>query len=440
MFAGLVLALGENLTLASAGTPISEPRQDELSQKTFPRSSLREKQFRSNDRVISGKGKKPQTITRKSENNILGIAWAREGILSGLLLALILVTLGFDYISTNSSTQNITSIITGSFFHGGSAGGNSSLALLFFTSWIIIGLVLILEVVNSHKGANTLFFTLTIYVLSILIGFLFIAWHAGNLSGIIRSPSSEFSQILNQVKGYENTFSTFVFFSVFLLLIFGWFSVDKWPQKFASLPGKILSPIVVGLTIIAMVFLNIRAIRADIVFKAADSYIRAASWPTAIRLFSRSIELAPKEDYYYLFLAKAYFEYSKTLPDEASRLAVLKKAELDMEKAQGLNPLNTDHTANLARLYSTWSELIEDPKEQTAKAQQASNYYEQAVNLSPNNSRILGEWAFILFSQLNQQDQAYQLIKRALAIDPKYDWLHGLLGEFYFQLAEITAG
>jgi tetratricopeptide (TPR) repeat protein len=441
IFAGLLLALGDNLAIiGNVDAHETTIKLEEQSRQTHLRSNSRDKQTRPNERSASGKRKKQQSATKKNQTDLLGAAWVREGFLSGLLLALILATIGFDYISIDSGNQNIVSIIKASFFQGGSTDGNNSLALLFISSWIIIGLVLMLEVVNSQIDAKPPYLTLNIFALSITVAFVFIAWHAGALSGIVRTLSSEYTQILKQVFGYENTFTTYVIFSVSLLIVYGWLSVVKWPQKFASLPAKILSPIIIVLTIVAMVFLNMRAIRADIVFKAADSYIRAGSWPTAIKLYSKSIELAPKEDYYFLFLAKAYFEYSKSLPDEASRIELLGKAEKDMLRAQGLNPLNTDHTANLARLYSTWSELIDDPAEQTAKAQQASDYYAQAVNLSPNNSRLLGEWAFSLFSQLEQHDEAYRIIKRALTIDPKYDWLHGLLGEYYFNLAESLPG
>jgi tetratricopeptide (TPR) repeat protein len=395
-----------------------------------------EKPNRSKERSATGKRRKQLTQTRKNQVGSVGASWIHEGVLSGLLLGLILATLGFDFISSSSDTQTVFSILNNSFSHGGSSGDNNSLAFIFYSCWIIIGLVMILEIVNDVVGSKTLYLSLIIFILSLSVGFIFIFWHAGNLSGIIRNPSSEMIQILKQVKAYEFTIISFVIYSLILLILFGWISVEKWPEKFASLTVKILSPIVFCVIIFAIGSLNIRAIEADIVFKAADSYIRASSWQTAINLFNRSIELAPKEDFYYLFLAKAYFEYAKTLPEESSRVDVLEKAEKDMLKAQAINPLNTDHTANLARLYSTWSELINDPAEQTSKALQASNYYKQAVELSPNNSRILGEWAFTLFSQLDQSDEAYRIIKHALTIDPKYDWLHGLLGEYYFKLAE----
>jgi len=437
VFTGLILALGDKIFVnEKAENRGSAERSAAQIEHPYPQVKTQTTDINPMERSTSGKRKKQPTITRKNNHSLLGLQWVREGMKSGLLLALILATIGFDYISTDGATQNIVSIIRNSFLHGGSSGVNNSLALLFIISWIIIGLVLTLEIINSGIATKIPHLSFIIYALSISVGFLFIAWHAGGLSGIIRSPSLEFTQILKQVNGYENTFTFFVVFSVLLLMIYGWFSVERWPQKLGSLQAKILAPLVVGLTIFSMFFMNIRAIHADIVFKAADSYIRAGSWPTAIQLYNRSIELAPKEDFYYLYLAKAYFEYSKTLSDEASRVELLKKAEKDMLRAQYLNPLNTDHTANLARLFSTWSELVTDPAEQIDKAQKASNLYEQAVNLSPNNSRLLGEWAFVLFSQLNQPEEAYRIIKRALVTDPKYDWLHGLLGEYYFKLAE----
>jgi tetratricopeptide (TPR) repeat protein len=146
--------------------------------------------------------------------------------------------------------------------------------------------------------------------------------------------------------------------------------------------------------------------------------------------------LSPSEDYYYLFLARAALENARSLNDKQTRDVFISRAEKDMLRAQSLNPLNTDHTANLARLYSVWAELTEDPQSRRKMIEQASSFYASAVNLSPNNSRLWGEWALLLFSQVNDFDAAEDKIAQAISLDPNYDWTHSLAGEFYFQKAE----
>lgn len=439
IFTGVILAMGEVIFADQRAILATNGASETNTNQSLPSNLFGSKPIRTRDRNTgnrnTGNIKNQSTASRSKQESVLDLPWFREGILSAILLALILATLGFDYISIEGASKNFISNLT-IFFSIGSSGGNQSPSIIFMTCWIIIGLVFILEIKKSWKDARGSSLALLIYLLSIFLGFLFFFWLSASLSSIVRNPSSDYAQILIQVKRYENTYLSFVLYSFLIIVGFGWFSVKNWPQKFASLPAKILSPIFIGLVIFPIILMNIRVIQADIIFKAADSYVRAGSWPNAIKLYGRSIELAPREDFYYLYLAKAYFEYAKTIPDETSRNQVLERAESDMLRAQALNPLNTDHTANLARLFSTWAELIDNPEMKTAKAEKASSYYEQALSLSPNNSRLLGEWAFTLFSQLNQTEKAYEVIKQALAIDPKYDWLHGILGELYFKLAE----
>lgn len=434
IFTGVILAMGEVLFADQRATLATHGVFETNTNQSLPSNLLGSKSNRTRDRN-TGNRKNQSTVNKSKQESVLDLPWFREGILSAILLAVILATLGFDYISIEGASKNFLSNLT-IFFSTGSSGVNQSPSIIFMTCWIVIGLVFILEIKKSWKDARGSSLALLVYLLSIFLGFLFFFWLSASLSSIVRNPSSDYGQILIQVKRYENTYLSFVLYSFLIIVGFGWFSVKNWPQKFASLPVKILSPILIGLVIFPIILMNIRVIQADIIFKAADSYVRAGSWPNAIKLYGRSIELAPREDFYYLYLAKAYFEYAKTLPDETSRNQVLERAESDMLRAQALNPLNTDHTANLARLFSTWAELIDNPEMQTAKAEKASSYYEQALSLSPNNSRLMGEWAFILFSQLDQNQKAYEVLKHALAIDPKYDWLHGILGELYFKLAE----
>jgi hypothetical protein len=48
-------------------------------------------------------------------------------------------------------------------------------------------------------------------------------------------------------------------------------------------------------------------------------------------------------------------EYARTLENPEDRDRLISQAARDLRKAQAINPLNPDHTANLARLHSLWA-------------------------------------------------------------------------------------
>jgi tetratricopeptide (TPR) repeat protein len=178
---------------------------------------------------------------------------------------------------------------------------------------------------------------------------------------------------------------------------------------------------------------NLQVIQADIAFKLADSFTSNGQWPVAIAIYDRANELAPAEDYYYLFLGRAYLEEARTITDTSQRDQLIVQAESDLKKAQSLNPLNTDHTANLARLYSLWASLTTDATLKQQRAQTSSDYFQKAVTLSPQNSRLWDEWALLYMNIMNQPNVALQRLNHSLEIDPSYDWTYALLADYYVQ-------
>ncbi len=160
-------------------------------------------------------------------------------------------------------------------------------------------------------------------------------------------------------------------------------------------------------------------------------FAKPNTWPVAIAIYNRANELAPNEDYYYLFLGRAYLEYAKTISDPVESDAIITKAAQDLRKAQAINPLNTDHTANLARLYSLWASSSQDDQIRLERAQISEGYFARAVILSPNNARLWDEWAMLYLNILDAPDKAFDRLQQALKVDAKYDWTHALLGDYY---------
>jgi tetratricopeptide (TPR) repeat protein len=272
--------------------------------------------------------------------------------------------------------------------------------------------------------------------LSMFLFLIFLWVQASSLAIISQNSPRNIDEVLEQVMNYEAVYLRFVITILFLLVFCAIFLVDKWPEvsftKVGILAGIPLVIVALGLGF----YTNQRIIQADIAFKAADSFTTPGYWPAAITIYHRALELSPKEDYYYLFLARAYLEYAKTMENNAQRLQLIQQAERDMLNAQRINPLNTDHTANLARIHSTWAEYAEDQDDKAYHTARASEYYDAATRLSPFNARLWGEWALLLFSQMADFNQAKTRLDKALEIDPTYEWLYSLQGEFYFRQAE----
>ncbi len=76
-------------------------------------------------------------------------------------------------------------------------------------------------------------------------------------------------------------------------------------------------------------------------------------------------------------------EYARTITDENDRENLIATSVERFGNRSEINPLNTDHTANLARLYSLWSSMTEDNEKKLERARKAIIYFSRAVVLSP---------------------------------------------------------
>jgi tetratricopeptide (TPR) repeat protein len=95
-------------------------------------------------------------------------------------------------------------------------------------------------------------------------------------------------------------------------------------------------------------------------------------------------------------------------------------AEEGLLQAQTINPLNTDHTANLARLYTRWYAADPDSGQSASRLEAADGYYHDALDLSPQNSIIRNEYARLAFELKKNCDQTLALYEESLTVDPYY--------------------
>lgn len=192
---------------------------------------------------------------------------------------------------------------------------------------------------------------------------------------------------------------------------------------------------------------NMRVIQADMIYKRGRFYDNEATrtqslenWDSAIAIYQDAIRRAPSEDFYYLFLGRAYLERSTLEPDPVVQAELLQEAEERLKVAQEINPLNTDHTANLARLNTRWISFSTDEDEKRSHTKTAESYYQGALGLSPQNSVIRNEYARLAYSLLGDCEQAIDIYEQSAEIDPYFiDTFFGL-SEVYIACADRVEG
>jgi tetratricopeptide (TPR) repeat protein len=254
----------------------------------------------------------------------------------------------------------------------------------------------------------------------------------------IQATVASLSDLLKQASAVANGLALYYVFVLLLLLAIAGALLrgvslpsNFWRRRY----GWLYPLLVVGVA--ALIFtVNLNVVKADIVYKHGKSYFEAGQFDASIALYREAIKLAPKEDYYHLFLGSAYLEKAKNVSDPASRSALLEESRKVLERALELNPLNTDHSANLARLYRTWGQLASDSAQRVEKLSKALEYYHQATTLSPHNARLFNEWGQTYYIAGNQE-KALEKYLHSLSLDQEYDQTYLLLGDLYLNDNEL---
>jgi tetratricopeptide (TPR) repeat protein/O-antigen ligase len=465
LLAGYVLPLHGEYRLFSAAP--NESRADAV-QAGGPEAGAPERPAAEAVRPVSaGQSRKKRSAGRSGgrpvarPSSLSLTPWLSHSILAGLLVGLVLMTLGYLYISNLSRSTSALALIWSSLTRLAATGQGASYGLLalVLTTWLLGCLLLVCE--YRVGGADSLpasadgpalrgmagelpwgRMILTALGVSLLSAFLFWLWHGGGLAALNRAAATTLEQVMSQVRASEGLLTRYYIFLLAWLLAVGWAAVPAWPGT--ALRWRVFSLATAAALFLAALglaaYTNLRVIQADISFKTAELFARPGSWPVAIEIYDRARELAPNEDYYYLFLGRAYLEQAKTMQNPVERESLIGQAARDLAEAQQINPLNTDHTANLARLHSLWSTYTENPDLQAERARQADRYFAQAVSLSPNNARLWDEWAVHTLNAMNDPQAGYERLQRALEIDPYYDWTYALIADYLARFASNEPG
>jgi tetratricopeptide (TPR) repeat protein len=440
VFAGVLVVVGELMGIEQFGIGFSfeDLRRVNLADNANEPQSL-----------VSNRGGKQKDTKRKtrqtkkqvSSKEKMGLSWLRPELTTGLIVTLISITVTFDFLAKKEGVTHVWEIIHSSLFETSSSQEDLKIGafIILISTWFISGLLLCLEKSeNSYKKQISKFFYV-LMVSAFLLG-IFLIIHATQLFLIVQNQPSTMEAILRQVRSFEWLFITYFLWILILIFLVGWGLMERSPeyQKLRSI-DFILLP-VVSIILMVLIPVNLRVVQADVAFKASESFTRPGYWPAAINIYERAIFLSPNEDYYYLFVVRAFLEQARASTDLDERERLMGLAEKSLDRAIKINPLNTDHTANMARLFLSWANFSDDPEVRQERLAKGVELYDRALELSPNNSRLWGELALIYNTELNQREKSYELLNKALELDPHYDWLNSLSGEFLFTEAEsITA-
>jgi tetratricopeptide (TPR) repeat protein len=343
----------------------------------------------------------------------------------GVVGALILSTMSFNY-TTNSLglTNPFAVIITALTTMSARKAGDSfspAMAWLVLMVFVVLILVIVAEVAqreSKERDASWWLTSLGVAAgLSGGLGLLYALIHAARLR-----PGADISQV-----AYEYYALMLALWALLAVLLF---RAQPRPAKWGIGPSALIYLVLIVITVFFVDNANISMIKADILYKQGLRYDQEGSWDNAILLYTRALQLAPSEDFYHLFRGRALMERGKQEKDVRARDAIFGRALEALNEARRLNPLNTDHTANQARLHRTWGEMSTDATQRSDHFKRSLEYYAQATQLSPNNAQLYNEWGLVL-SLMGENDLALAKYEQSLTLDSEYLQTYFLLGDLY---------
>ena len=382
----------------------------------------------------------PQRLPERSIGLFNLPEWLRSAFVIGIICAVILSTLGFLYITNASRSDSVWETIWASMVRlekSDQSRPASGIFMLLISTWVIgIGLV-VSESIRIERDGTTDTGTGGIrilvigFVVTLLLTLSFWLIHANELVSLTRQTADTIDEVLSQVRNSEKLLTNYYVFLLISLLFLAFSLVSVWPEKsFRNVFSLVFACAACLISLSLVTYSNLRVIQADMSFKTAEIFAQPSTWPVAIRIYERANELAPNEDYYYLFLGRAYLEYARSLENPEDRDRLISQAARDLRKAQAINPLNPDHTANLARLHSLWALSTSEPETRRERAIISNDYFSRAVVLKPKDAKLWDEWALLNLNVLDEPEEALKQLNISMEIDPFYDWTYGLLGDY----------
>jgi tetratricopeptide (TPR) repeat protein/O-antigen ligase len=354
-------------------------------------------------------------------------------VVMAVLAGLTLSTLAWNYVLNPLGLNEPLRIITLSFttLAAGGRPETGSLGLLWLTlTTLVVGLLVTLaQVVENESDDRSVGWWLAsmghYLAVAISLALTFALLHATRLR-----PGADPPAVI------------YVYYALLFVVAIG---LAALLYRAASQPAngkrhvtRLAYPVLVILALLLVNRLNVRMVRADIIYKQGLRYDQQRLWDGAILHYEKAVLTSPDEDYYYLFYGRALMEKAKAESDSAAADALYGRALNTLRVARAQSPLNTDHTANLARLYRTWASSTTDAALRQKRLNQALALYEAAAESSPNNAQVLNEWG-LAHADAGDAESAMALYRRSLALDARFSQTYMLMGDLHMSRSEWQA-
>nr|HID13372.1 tetratricopeptide repeat protein [Anaerolineae bacterium] len=363
------------------------------------------------------------------------LSWLWPTLAAAIIGGFILGTLAFDFI-TNAErlSQPLTIIWRALTVLPAQQSRTSYGALMIFTlTWLMSTVVFVSEMAKSgafrERKDDWAPATALYLLISLTVGLGFALVLASSQASLVHIQPQTLEDVIGIADRVASVLASYYGFIVFVLIAGGvalFLGTQRQPRQTAQPWGVIGFIVLIVLAGAIAVATNLSPIQADMIYKQADPYERQKQWLVAIEHYKHAIELtANQEDFYYLYLGRAYLEYASTIEDPAVRETVLRETEQTLIQAREINPLNTDHSANLARMYRRWADFASDDEMRRSLLQRSSENYAIATSLSPHNTILWNEWAMLHYYGLGDVAGYERTIQHSLELDPGFDqtWL-----------------
>lgn len=337
-----------------------------------------------------------------------------------MIAILVMATLAFEFITNRTGTPSPIEMIKESLFYKDNQV-SYGIFVLFALTWGVTGILGLVE----RASKETWLYDVLLYLILSLTALL---WFVLLQTRLITTPGDLTEAFIALLSEYYIA----LFLVVAVLALALWFDLVPRPTlAFRSGLGAGLVPILgIGLVWGVMVT-NYDSIKADILYKAGTNLDASGLWNLSAQAYKRAFDLQPAQDFYALFLGRAYLESARASTDATQRQKFLAEAESTLLRAQRLNPLNADHTANLARMERVVATLMDKPADRAEHFQRSSKYYADTLRISPYTAHLWNEWALTLM-QSGELPQALEKLNQSLRIDPTFVQTYVYLGDYYF--------
>ncbi|HIE39223.1 MAG TPA: tetratricopeptide repeat protein [Anaerolineales bacterium] len=443
---GIAIAATRTTFWALAGTFVVVGLQWLVEEEKHPAASPADRHVRDKRRKKRRRQPVPSRPRRAPRSTTPPWLWPSLG--AALIGALILGTLAYDFVNNVERLTDPLQILWRSLAVVAIPANRpprSSLGILmvFGMTWLTTGLLTVAQMVKRgsfrERRGEEWAAALVVLSLPLVAGTAFglaLAGRHAHAAGAQIQTIADALRLSEYVAGQVGAY--YLFLAAVLLLGGAALTGERaLPKRWGTIAGTAVALVLLVVVPTAAYQLNLRPILADIVYKQGDPWERQGQWAVAIQHYQRAIELAPQEDFYHLYLGRAYLEYATSLDDPIQQDLVMRETERVLLTAQALNPLNTDHSANLARMYSRWSGLPAGREHSQALAELSSHYYDTATRLSPHNAILWNEWARLYHYILGDEEGFQRTINRSLELDPEFEQTWLLIGDVRLEEGDL---